>query len=254
MNLKLLKNFWQQVLACRPSLRDWPIFLQGAGISALFGKLFYDSYVAVIVLLPIVLFWFVHRKKIQRQRDIRIVGIQFRDLLASVLTCLKAGYSTENAFVEAEHDMELLYGRKSLICTLLQRLKKGIKNNVPLEKLILKMARDTGNRDIWDFAEVFAVAKKSGGNMTEMMGRTIAVISRKMEVEKEIEVLISAKKMEAGIMNLVPFFIIFYISITSRGFFDPLYHNLFGTIFMTVCAGLYVTAFLLSERIVNIDV
>jgi tight adherence protein B len=98
------------------------------------------------------------------------------------------------------------------------------------------------------------VAKKSGGNMTQIIGRTISVISEKMDVEKEIDVLISAKRMEARIMNLVPFFIIFYISLTSSGFFDPLYHNLFGIIFMTVCAGLYVTAYLMSERIVNINV
>ena len=66
--------------------------------------------------------------------------------------------------------------------------------------------------------------------------------------------LISAKRMEARIMNLVPFFIIFYISLTSSGFFDPLYHNLFGIAFMTACAGLYITAYLMSERIVNINV
>ena len=187
-------------------------------------------------------------------RNRRLVGIQFRDAISSVLTCLKAGYSAENAFIEACHDMEMLYGKKSLICSALIRLKKGLKNNVPIEKLIYKMGKDTGNPDIMDFAEVFAVAKKSGGNMTQIIGRTITVISEKMDVEKEIDVLISAKRMEARIMNLVPFFIIFYISLTSFGFFDPLYHNLFGIIFMTVCAGLYITAYLMSERIVNINV
>ncbi len=245
---------WQQVLDCRPSLGDWPVFVQGLLISALFGMLFYDSALAALIISPVTLPWFVYQKRRQNERNRRIIGIQFKDLIASVLTSLKAGYSPENAFVEAEHDMELLYGKRSLICTHLRRLKKGISNNVTLEALLMKMGRDSGNQDILDFAEVFAVAKKSGGNMTEMIGRTINVISQKMDVEKEIDVLISAKRMEARIMNMVPFFIIFYIGLTSTGFFDPLYHNLFGIIFMTVCAGLYVTAYLMSERIVNIDV
>ena len=60
--------------------------------------------------------------------------------------------------------------------------------------------------------------------------------------------------MEARIMNMVPFFIIFYINLTSSGFFSPLYHNAFGIVLMTVCMGLYVGAYILSERIVNIDV
>ncbi len=254
MNLNRLKNLWQQALNCRPSLSDWPLFLQGTAISAGFGWLFYDSVLAAVLLLPLALFWFVYQKKRQRQRDRRIVGIQFKDLMSSVLTCLRAGYSPENAFVEARYDMQLLYGKRSLICFHLDRLTKGLRNNVPLEKLILKMAKDTENDDIRDFAEVFAVAKKSGGSMTQMLSRTIDVISRKVEVEKEIDVLISAKRMEARIMNLVPFFIIFYISITSSGFFDPLYHNFFGIIFMTLCAGVYTAAYLMSERIVNIDV
>jgi tight adherence protein B len=254
VNLKLLKNFWQQVLDCRPSISDAPIFLQGLLIAFAFGELFYDSLPAVLVISPICLPWFVYQKRRQSERNRRIVGIQFRDAISSVLTCLKAGYSAENAFLEAFHDMEMLYGKKSLICSALGKLKKGLKNNIPIEKLIYKMGRDTGNPDIMDFAEVFAVAKKSGGNMTQIISRTISVISQKMDVEKEIDVLISAKRMEARIMNLVPFFIIFYISLTSSGFFDPLYHNLFGIIFMTVCAGLYFAAYIMSERIVNINV
>lgn len=254
MNLKALKNLWQQVLNCRPSPGDWPIFLQGAVIALLFGRLFYDSWLAVMILLPISLPWFVHEKMIQNRRNRRLMGIQFRDAISSALTSMKAGYSVENAFIGAYHDMVLLYGKNSLICNALLRIRKGLSNNIPIEKLVYEVGRESGNTDIMDFAEVFAVAKRGGGNMTEIIGRSVTVISQKMDVEKEIDVLISAKRMEAGIMNLVPFFIILYISITSKGFFEPLYHNLFGIVLMTVCMGLYIGAYLMSERIVNIDV
>ena len=66
--------------------------------------------------------------------------------------------------------------------------------------------------------------------------------------------MISAKKMEQKIMNFVPFLIIFYIGTTSRGFFDVLYHNLIGIAVMTVCLGFYGVAYLLSKRIVEIEV
>ncbi len=254
MILKQLKNFWQQVLSCRPSLSDIPIFGQGVLISVMFGRLFYDSWIAVLMLLPISLPWFLFQKRRQRDRNRRLIGIQFMDALISVMTNLKAGYSPENAFIEAEHDMELLFGKKSLICTALSKVDKGIANNIPLEKLIYRMGKESENTDIQDFAEVFAVAKRSGGNMTGIIEKTVAVISQKIEVEKEIDVLISAKRMEARIMNMVPFFIIFYIGLTSPGFFDPLYHNLFGIILMSICMGVYIFAYLLSERIVNIDV
>lgn len=251
---KRVKSLYHQVLSFRPSLKDLPLFLQGVFIAVIFGELFYDSLFAVIVLLPVSLPWYIHQKKMRIKSDRRLIGIQFRDALGSVLTNMKAGYSAENAFIEARRDMDFLYGKKSLISRELGRIGKGIRNNVPLEKLILKFGEESGNDDIQDFAEVFAVAKKSGGNMTQIIGRTAAVISQKMDVEKEIDVLISAKRMEARIMNIVPFFIIFYVSLTSPGFFEPLYHNPFGIVLMTICMGLYIFAYLMSERIVNIDV
>lgn len=254
MILKQLKNFWQPVCDCPPSLRDIPMILQGVLIALLFGRLFYDSWIAVAILLPVAVPWYIYQKKLERKRNIRLIGIQFRDAISAALTSMKAGYSVENSFREAQRDMELLYGKNSLIWGALSRVNKGIANNVPVEKLIYRLGKDSGNADIQNFAEVFAVAKRSGGNMTDIISRTIVVISRKMDVEKEIDVLISAKRTEARIMNMVPFFIILYISVTSPGFFEPLYHNLLGIVVMTVCVVFYTGAYLLSERIVNIDV
>jgi tight adherence protein B len=228
------------------------VLLQGTGIAVLFGRLFYDSWIAAVFLLPLVIPWFIFQKKMEKRRMVRVLGIQFRDAIASALTSLKAGYSIENAFREAGRDMELLYGKKSPICRELKRIYKGLANNIPLEKLMGRLGKESGNSDIEEFAEVFAVAKRSGGNMTEIIGRTISVISRKMDVEKEIDVLISSKRLEAGIMNFVPFFIILYISITSNGFFAPLYHNIPGVIIMTICMCVYFAAYLLSQKIVNI--
>ena len=244
----------QQVLSFRPSRADIPCIIQGIGIAVLFGRLFYDSWTAVIFVSPIMLIWVIMQRKRRVERDIRLVGIQFRDALQSVLTAMKAGYSVENAFMEAGADMELLYGKKSLICRHLGKIYKGIRNNIPIEKLLFNFGEESRNSDIQDFAQVFTVSKRNGGNMAQMIERTIGIISSKVEVEKEIEVLISAKRMEARIMNFVPFFIILYVSITSRDFFSPLYHNIFGILTMSVCMAIYVVAYLMSERIVNIRV
>ncbi len=229
------------------------MILQGLGIAVLFGRVFYDSYFAVIVLMPIIVPWFIYQKKVKFRQECRLVGIQFKDAIASVLTNLKAGYSVENAFREARKDMELLYGKKSLIYGHFEKISKGLKNNIPMEKLLYAFGKESCNPDIQEFAGVFAVAKRSGGNMTEIIERTIMVISKKLEVEKEMEVLVSAKKMEARIMNFVPFFIILYINLSSKGFFDPLYHNVFGIVLMTICMAVYIVAYLMSEKIVSIS-
>jgi tight adherence protein B len=131
---------------------------------------------------------------------------------------------------------------------------RGLENNVVLEKLLYELGVRSRLPDIMQFADVFLIAKRSGGNMTEILEKTAGVIEQKIETDKEVQLMISARKVEQKIMNMVPFLIIFYIGTTSRGFFEVLYHNLIGVAVMTVCLLFYGAAYLLSRRIVEIEV
>ena len=254
MNYRILKSLRQQALAYPISRNDILFIVQGIIIVVLFGRLFYDSWIATFLFSPMIIPWVIMQKKNESKKKCRILGIQFKDAIFSALTSLKAGYSVENAFIDAGKDMEMLYGKDSDILACLTKVNKGLRNGIPLEKLIMDIGRESENEDIQDFASVFLVAKRSAGNMTEIIERTIDIISQKINVEKEIDVLISAKRLEARIMNCVPFFIISYISITSPGFFNALYHNVFGIVIMTICMIIYCISYLLSERFVNISV
>lgn len=227
---------------------------EGLLIEALIGYFFYRSWIACIGLLPIV-FLFLQRKKRELARKQRQdLSVQFKDLILSVSANQKAGYSIENAFRESYRDMAMLYGEGSIICTELRHILTGLDNNIVLEQLLYGLGMRSGLSDVVQFADVFLIAKRNGGNMTDILAKTAAVIEQKTETDKEIQLMIGAKKMEQKIMNMVPFLIIFYISSTSKGFFDVLYHNLIGVIIMTVCLGFYLAAYLLSGRIVDIEV
>ena len=90
--------------------------------------------------------------------------------------------------------------------------------------------------------------------MTQMMADTAAVIGEKLTVENEIDVMLASKRMEARIMDVVPFFILVYVGVTSPGFFEPMYHNVTGIAVMSACLALYVFAYLLSEKIIAVEV
>ncbi len=220
----------------------------------LFGQFFYRSWIATVLLTPIFFFYYINAKKKNTERRCHELGNQFRDAILSVSAGQKAGYSIENAFIAAQSDMQQLHGKNSVICKELSKLAKGLANNIVLEKLLYDLGEKSRNADIREFAQVFAVAKRSGGNMTKTMAETIELIGNRMEVEKEIEVLISARRMEARIMEAVPFGIVFYVEITNRGFFTPLYHNPAGIFLMTVCMTAYIAAYLMTEQIIEIEV
>lgn len=228
--------------------------LEGMAVVGLIGYFFYHSWIACLCLVPVLFLFLKDKKKELARKQRQELGIQFKDMILSVAANQKAGYSVENAFRESYRDMEMLYGAKSLICIEIRHIMSGLDNNVVLEKLLYDLGMRSHEPDILQFADVFYIAKRSGGNMTDILTKTASVIEQKTETDKEIQLMVSAKKLEQKIMNAVPFLIIFYVSSTSRGFFDVLYHNPAGTAVMTVCLGFYGAAYRLSRRIVEIEI
>ena len=112
----------------------------------------------------------------------------------------------------------------------------------------------SGLEDVRSFCEVFVFAKRSGGDFIQIIRMTASRISEKSELMEAIQTEISGKRMEQKIMNLMPLFILLYVDLTFGGYLDGLYHNTFGIMVMTVCLMLYLAAYLLSEKIMSIEV
>ncbi|MDD3368616.1 MAG: type II secretion system F family protein [Lachnospiraceae bacterium] len=175
-------------------------------------------------------------------------------MIQAVAANLNAGYSIENAIRETYKDLSLLYGRKSRICQEVNKIYIGLDNNRSFEEMMMRFAEETDLEEIRQFVNVFTIAKKSGGSLHAIISDSVATISGKLEVEREIQVMISSKKLEQKIMNLIPFLIIFYIEITSNGYFDILYHNVLGIVIMTICLVLYLAAYLAAKKMISIQV
>ncbi len=229
-------------------------FLEGIIVVVMIGYFFYRSWIACLGLMPVLFLFLKDKRRELAKRRRQELGMQFKDMILSVAANQRAGYSIENAFRESYRDMEMLYGAKGLICMEIKHIMVGLDNNVVLEKLLYELGRRSHEPDIMQFADIFFIAKRSGGNMPDILAKTASVIEQKMETDREIQLMVSAKKMEQKIMNAVPFLIMFYVSSTSKGFFDVLYHNLAGIVIMTVCLGFYGAAYRLSRRIVEIEV
>lgn len=217
-----------------------------------FSYLFYRSWLGILA-LPIV--WRVLWKReiksgtaLRKQR----LSVQFKDAILMVTAGIQSGSSVENAFLETEREMVSLYGAQSEMGRELAAVRKGLTNRVPLEKMLLDLGRRSGVEEIRDFTEVFAAAKRIGGNMKEIIKRTADLTGQRMEVEREIMTLLASRKYEQKVMMLIPFLLYGYMQISSDGFFDILYHNTAGVVVMTLCLILYLGSCMLSEKIMDI--
>jgi len=186
------------------------------------------------------------RKKQKEQLE-----VQFKDCILSVAASLKAGYAVENAFLESMEDMRLLYGEHSGICKELEIVRRGLAINIALEELLEDMALRSDNQEIIQFSQVFAIAKKSGGNLSATIRNAADLIGSRIDARQEMRALLGGRYMEQNLMRLIPFLILVYVGISYPHYFDVLYHNALGIGIMTACLFLYVAAYWISERIWN---
>ena len=228
--------------------------IQGLGIIALFGYFFYRSVVISIFLLPFLYFYLIYKGKEVKEKRSKTLLLQFKEMLSSVNGSVQAGYSIENAFLEAGKDMQQLFGPDAMIVKELSIIKNGIENNCDISEMIHSFAVRSKIEEIESFASILSVGKRSGGNITDNMESFVRVIEEKTAVMQEIDTMVSARRFEQKIMNVIPFMIIFYVELTNKGFFDILYHNIFGNLVMTVTLAVYLLSIYLSDRMIDIRI
>lgn len=225
---------------------------EGMGIVFLFSYFFYRSFAAVLLLSPML--WFYRKQKMEKTRKNRIRQLeqQFRECLISIQTNLQAGYSIENAFRESYSYIVSIFGSEADMAKELAWIQKGLTNGDTLEHLLWDMGSRCPDSALEEFADIYSIACRTGGGWTQVIAKLSGSIRQRMELKQEIETLIHGKKLESKIMCVIPFFILFYMDITSKGYFDVLYHNPVGIVLMSLCLAAYILAFFMAEKMTEI--
>ena len=145
--------------------------------------------------------------------------------------------------------MERQFGKGAFICEELEAIRRGMILNITLEELLTELGERSGSDAISDFARVFAIAKRYGGSMPEIISSAADTISLQIETREEIDASLSGRRMELNIMRIMPFGILAYVGLTSPGYFDPLYGNLTGTLLMSGLLLIYLAGFVIGDKI-----
>ena len=223
-------------------------------VSALFAFFFYRSFFAWIVLFALLPVFLKFEKKYLAEKRRWKLTLEFKEMIRILSVNLQAGNSAENSFVYTYREMFKIFGERSDMTKECETIVRGLENNIVLESLISSFGERSHVEEINEFAEVFSIAKRSGGNLREIIADTVEVIDTKIEMKREFKTLISSKQFEHRLMCGIPFLILGYIGVTSPGYFDMFYGNLKGILIMSVCLLVYIGAFVWGEKIANIKV
>ena len=241
------KNSGERAFLCR-------CIGEGVGIILLIGYIFYNSFVVSLAFSPYILFHCKIRYRTYASDRRDRLAVSFKDGIQILKSLLQTGYSFENAVKGSLSEMEMIYGKNNPAYQGFLKISNQVALNVSVEEAFDDFAMESGEDEIQYFAEVLKVAKKSGGNLMEIMGNTADIIADRIDVKREIRTITAAKKLEQGIMNMVPIGIVMYMRVSSLGMMDKLYGNPAGVIIMTICLIVYGAAIFLAGRITDIQV
>ena len=192
------------------------------------------------------------RERVNRKKSQFL--LQFKQMTEAVAQALAVGYSAENAWKEAYQEMKLLYPDNAVIQREMELIVRKLKLQIPLEQILSDFSGRVALEDVKNFTSVFTAAKRSGGDMIAIIQNTSVQIREKIDVKREIDILLAAKKYEFRIMCAIPYVMIVYLQISFPEFMSVLYGNVLGIGVMTVCLGIYIGACVLGLRLIRIDV
>ena len=235
----------------KPIIIDVTAYLM---LDLLISLLFFRSWLAVLFLLPGMAVYLRQQQKQRRKKELLQMQEQFLSGMRYVLTALQTGYAMENAFREAEAQLRTVYPSDTFILRELHYINRQTSLNVPVEQLLLDLAQRSGAEDIRQFAEIFHIARRSGGDMIAIVRNTIAQITLKEDTAREIDTILAGKKTEQTIMSLIPLLILGYVSLTSPSFLSGLYHTVPGVVTMLCALAVYAAAWLWGRKIMDIQV
>lgn len=217
------------------------------------SKMFYGNFWMGIIIIPIGYIVYRTIKKKIYNRQIRKMELQFRDMLTSVSDLMQTGYSIENAFLESYKEIIQIYGKSSIIGKEMRLINSRLKLNVNIEKVIADFADRYDIDSIKTFYQTFSIAKRTGGNMREIIKNVCEAISLKEEIKEEIKVSMNAKRLEQKVMMGIPLFIMMYLTFASPGFLDVMHKTILGNCIMTACLAAYVGAYIWGEKIIDVE-
>ena len=198
--------------------------------------IYYRSWVAVILLIPAGVWYYIQLLDECIKRKEQEFLVQFKELIQTFSSLLNTGYSVENAVKESLKEMQVFYSDDAAILRELEIMVRQIRVQVPVEQAVEELSERTKLPDVESFAGVFVTAKRSGGNLMS------------------IDTMLAAKKYEFQVMSVIPFGIVLYMTVSFPEFMGNLYGNIAGRGVMTGCLIIYLGAYGLGRKIIEIEV
>ena len=179
--------------------------------------------------------------------------IQFFDMLEAMAVAMRAGNTLLKSLQSAREDLILTYPEDSDMVAEIGIIIGRFNNAVPLSEAFSDLAQRSGLEDIASFASIYSTIEGKSGRADEIIRETQQIIADKMEIEMEIDTLMTAAKSEVNIMLFMPLVILGVIGYAGAGFMDAIYTTTAGRIVSTCGLIVFIISFIMARKFSSVN-
>ncbi len=217
----------------------------GGGIAVALSWLFFESILMSGLLLPILVFLEGAAAEELRQRQKQKWEEDFGRYLAELDSYIRLGHSLESGMTEAIRKSGLLLSEDWML--------KKLEMNVYATDIFRELAERRPTEGLKYFAAVIDSSLQSGSNLHELMSNHILQLQKKLQMEREIQSLLTKAKYESRMLTLFVPLLLLYLKGLSPNFRQIMYLTLSGKMVMAFCLGLYLLASYLCYSMTQIE-
>ena len=173
---------------------------------------------------------------------------QLTDALGTMSNALRAGFSISQAFESvAEADLHPISDEFEL---LLQQLRVGMS----FDDALASLEKRIGSDDLTLVVTAIDIARKTGGNLTEIFDRISETIRGRMRIERKVRTLTAQGRLQGLIVSLMPFLLCIVMTMMKPGLMIPFLTSLNGIVCLAVASVMVFAGWLIIRKIVTIKV
>jgi tight adherence protein B len=128
---------------------------------------------------------------------------------------------------------------------------KQLNLGLPMRDALLQLLDRVPSADLQVLATAILVQRDTGGNLVEILERTVFVIRERLRIQGEIQVQTAQGRLTGWILAALPVVMMVLLNLVNPGYSTILFHDPFGRKLMYFSVGMLVVGSFIIRRIVN---
>jgi tight adherence protein B len=181
----------------------------------------------------------------KRSRRIKAFNAVLAESIDMLARALRAGHSVVSAIeMLSENAQE---PAASEFGEIFKQMNLGL----PMRDALLQLLERVPSADLRVLVTAILVQKDTGGNLAEILDRTVFVIRERLRIQGEIQVQTAQGRITGWILSALPIVMMVVLNLVNPGYSDILFHDPFGRKLMYFSMGMLALGAFVIRRIVN---